>query len=483
LTIRPKLEAGVPDNLDSRDDVWSNAPVLKSTANQAAKTGSNENTPQLPAWLASRNRPAQPGPAANMNGREATAAAADGASAGAGRDWLYDWDAPLSRGAVQEKRRRRLFLPGNAIGTKVGKGRLVVHRLAVSAACLAIVAAIGGGVLLFSGHSARQPVATVAQIQKKKAPAIAGNDAAAKAQDTKQVARAAETGTAQTAAVAAKTPAGVNEAQKVAALPAGSAAGKPAAKLPSSDSARWASNVVLPGKALSGALAGKPVPATRSMAAYAPLADDAKPGAGVKAAPQGPAAPEVKPAQEAKPAPEVKAASLAPEPKADDAETSSIPNDRNAAEKARGTMEDVAHSRAKLISTGGSHAAVTTAVNLRAGQDNHSRVLTVVPAGASVELFGCSQWCKIAYDGHEGFVYKDFVKHSGHAPAVAGRHEKAAGKVASSGAGNKLIGGVVVDDGGSKAAVASEPAAAVPAAPKPAQPAAAEPATMQHQAR
>ena len=457
MTIRPKLKADAPDDPDSRNDVWSNAPALKSTTIPAAKTGSNENTPQVPAWLANRD---QTGRAANMNGREPLAAPGDEAGGGAGRDWQYDWDAPLSRGTVPEKPRRRFFLPRGAVGAPTGRGRLVARRLIISAACLAIVAAIGGGVVLFSGHPALQSVATATQVEKKKAPVIAGNKAV-KPQETKQLVKTAEAG-------AAKAPAGVNETQKVGALPIRSAA----AKLPSPDSARWASNVVSPSKALSGALAGKPAPTTRSIAAYAPANGDAKPGPDVKAAP------------EARAAPEVKSASLTPAPKADDARTSSIPDEGNAAEKARTTMEDVAHSGAKPISTGGSRAVVTTAVNLRVGRDNRSHVLTVVPAGASVELFGCDQWCKIAYDGHEGFVYKEFVRHSGHVPAVArSRHEKAAGKVASSGSeNNKLIGGAVVDAGSTKAAVTSEPAPAA-AAPKPAQPAAAEPPTMRNDSR
>ena len=109
-------------------------------------------------------------------------------------------------------------------------------------------------------------------------------------------------------------------------------------------------------------------------------------------------------------------------------------------------------------------------------------MLAVVPAKASVELFSCDQWCKIAYDGHEGFIYKEFVRRSGHVHSPAATHRAPAerSKVASTDSG-KIIGGAVVDNGGSQAA---KPAATPAAASQPAQPAAtqtaAPPQTMGH---
>jgi hypothetical protein len=50
-------------------------------------------------------------------------------------------------------------------------------------------------------------------------------------------------------------------------------------------------------------------------------------------------------------------------------------------------------------------AVVTSAVNMRAGPDSGAAVLMVVPAGASVALFGCDYWCQVNYAGQTGFIY------------------------------------------------------------------------------
>jgi hypothetical protein len=58
----------------------------------------------------------------------------------------------------------------------------------------------------------------------------------------------------------------------------------------------------------------------------------------------------------------------------------------------------------------GRTAHVKTAVNMRASPDQDAKVLTVVPAKASVNVIECKSWCKIAFDGREGWVYKSFVR-------------------------------------------------------------------------
>ena len=461
MTIRPRLKADAPDRLDSREGIRSSAPVAQSTAKPAAKIGFNENNPQIPAWLSSRNRSGPP-EVANRNVHESGATGADKKQAR--REWLYDWDStPAMAPAVDGKQRRRLFLPRNSAAA-AGRGRPVARRLIASAACLALVAAIGGGFLLFSGQGFKPTAPVVTPVKQKKAPAVA--ERTAKPAGLQQ-ATAAEPG-APTRAVA-NAPAGVNEAQKSAALPARNKA-TAVATPPSPDSARWASNVVPPDRALSNAHGGKPASVTQSLAAFAPASVDAKPETAMKPA-----------RNDAKPAVEVKSASLTPTPNADDAETSSIPNDKNAAEKGRSTLEDVVRSGAsKPIERGGRHAVVTTATNLRAGPENHSHVLIVVPARASVELFSCDQWCKVAYRGHEGYIYKEFVSRSGrvHAPVAARRAPAEKKRVASTDSG-KLIGGAVVDSGASKGS-AAQPAATPAPSSSPAQPAAPLPPTMGH---
>lgn len=55
-------------------------------------------------------------------------------------------------------------------------------------------------------------------------------------------------------------------------------------------------------------------------------------------------------------------------------------------------------------------AVVTMAVKMRAGEDNDSDVVKVLPAKANVEVLSCKGWCKVSYDGQEGYVFKRFLK-------------------------------------------------------------------------
>jgi len=50
-------------------------------------------------------------------------------------------------------------------------------------------------------------------------------------------------------------------------------------------------------------------------------------------------------------------------------------------------------------------ATVFSTVNLRQGPGTTYTVITKIPAGASVEVSGCSgQWCQVAYQGQNGYV-------------------------------------------------------------------------------
>lgn len=60
---------------------------------------------------------------------------------------------------------------------------------------------------------------------------------------------------------------------------------------------------------------------------------------------------------------------------------------------------------------------VNHGVNMRSRPESGSRVLSVVPKGASVELVGCKLWCEISYKGRRGYVFEDFVR--GKAPSPA----------------------------------------------------------------
>jgi Bacterial SH3 domain len=50
-------------------------------------------------------------------------------------------------------------------------------------------------------------------------------------------------------------------------------------------------------------------------------------------------------------------------------------------------------------------AAVNTAVNLRQGPGTNYTVITTIPAGAPVEVSGCSgAWCQVSFQGQNGYI-------------------------------------------------------------------------------
>lgn len=57
-----------------------------------------------------------------------------------------------------------------------------------------------------------------------------------------------------------------------------------------------------------------------------------------------------------------------------------------------------------------SNAMMTSNVNLRASASRAGRVLRVVPKSAVVSLYSCAgTWCRVKYQGQEGYVSKDYV--------------------------------------------------------------------------
>lgn len=56
-------------------------------------------------------------------------------------------------------------------------------------------------------------------------------------------------------------------------------------------------------------------------------------------------------------------------------------------------------------------------VNLRAGPADESRVVLVVPAGATVQAQADCGWCVVTYKGQRGYIYKSFLQRGGGATA------------------------------------------------------------------
>jgi uncharacterized protein YraI len=48
-------------------------------------------------------------------------------------------------------------------------------------------------------------------------------------------------------------------------------------------------------------------------------------------------------------------------------------------------------------------------VNMRTGPGTGNPVITMIPAGSPVEVFGCPTWCRVAYAGHEGWASSNYI--------------------------------------------------------------------------
>jgi uncharacterized protein YraI len=46
---------------------------------------------------------------------------------------------------------------------------------------------------------------------------------------------------------------------------------------------------------------------------------------------------------------------------------------------------------------------------MRAGPDNDAAVITVVAAGATVNVVACNFWCEVVYNGQTGWIYQDYL--------------------------------------------------------------------------
>lgn len=55
-------------------------------------------------------------------------------------------------------------------------------------------------------------------------------------------------------------------------------------------------------------------------------------------------------------------------------------------------------------------------VNMRTGPGTQYGVITTIPAGAPIEVFGCQSWCQVAYAGQQGYVSGSYVS-TAYAPA------------------------------------------------------------------
>lgn len=54
-------------------------------------------------------------------------------------------------------------------------------------------------------------------------------------------------------------------------------------------------------------------------------------------------------------------------------------------------------------------ATTTGNVNLRSGPGTYYSILYTIPYGATVEVYECSGWCRVAYGGYTGYVAASYL--------------------------------------------------------------------------
>jgi hypothetical protein len=231
---------------------------------------------------------------------------------------------------------------------------------------------------------------------------------AATGSDPKPVPNEDVAGRVATSAAAVKT---------AAIAPAGAVA-----KVPAPDNARW-----------GGAADSKPAPAKAAQAgeaAAAPKVDDPQ------SAPVPTEAPKIAaPKTEAPKKLAYAAPSQASAHPVDKAVTAALPPASASKEEALPGVDTnplsvpakASAEEANDAAGGGYLSTVHMAVKLHAGPSNGSRSVGVVPSKATVHVLSCSGWCKVSYQGREGYVYKSFLGHgSTSAAAQKAAPEKAA---------------------------------------------------------
>jgi uncharacterized protein YraI len=60
-------------------------------------------------------------------------------------------------------------------------------------------------------------------------------------------------------------------------------------------------------------------------------------------------------------------------------------------------------------------ASVTADLNMRAGPGTQYPVITTIPAGRSIDIYGCEgglNWCDVSWRGNRGWVYSDYLNYT-----------------------------------------------------------------------
>jgi len=104
----------------------------------------------------------------------------------------------------------------------------------------------------------------------------------------------------------------------------------------------------------------------------------------------------------------------APEPQsqlADEQLTAAIPP--NSVVPTEPVVEEPSTTDEQASAEQGRTVKIARAVNMRTRPVSGSKVIRVIPSGATVGLMSCKGWCEVTYQGSRGFIYKSFVAGSG----------------------------------------------------------------------
>lgn len=320
--------------------------------------------------------------------------------------------------AVAPRRSGRYNWDGRYISQPVsgGKSPSLARTVLFPAGALALLAGVAFGAFYLMHTFAAGPDAAVANAA---APAKAETTVAAAMEMPAVSAEAPKAGVAGGQDHAARIAAPAAAQVKMAAVaPSGVAVA--GMKVPAPDNARW-------GEAAASAKAAA-APQTEEADA-APEVNDPQ-SAPVPTQPPKAEAPQklayAEPSQAA--APPVDKAVTAALPPAGSSKETGLPG----VNPAPLSVPDSAAAAKAGDSRGGYMSTVHTAVRLHAGPSNGSRSIGVVPKKATVHVLNCQSWCKVSYEGKEGYIFKNFLGHaSASAPAAAAPEKTAAAQSAA----------------------------------------------------
>lgn len=334
---------------------------------------------------------------------------------------------------VGSKRRGRYNWDGRYLGKPASAAAepSLGRRVLVPVAGLALLAGVAFGAFYFMHTFAADPgAAPVAAAKPQTVMAAAAATTPAVTGSTKAV--TASDGAAKQAATP-EVAGRVASADKVGMGPA-LAVGAANVKVLAPDNARW-------GKATDSKPSAAPAGQANAAQANAPAAeaDNAQAKAPeAEAAVNAAAAPDVKDPQSAPVPTEApkKLAYAAPEPKqahpVDRAVTASLPpakapQDTTPPGVDPNLLSVPASTSAKAAEesvAGGYMSKVKSGVRMHSGAGNHTGTVGVIPDHAVVQVLHCDVWCKVSYNGRQGYIYKTFL--GGHSVAVAAKPAPAA---------------------------------------------------------